>query len=117
MRKKKKKVYKLYAFNVNEQTIEYAKRERFARITPRYILIYKDKEIIEGEVLCPCIIIRESEINHLTEADKSWLFNCNLNIIAEEASKNEDVLLQNLSDTIEKLEKALDEEAKKLSDG
>ena len=111
-----KRKYTLFAFGTNDNTIELAQKERFCRITPRYVLIYSDtNEIIEEHGFQSYIIIGESEKDFLNDGDKEWLFYCNLTIIAEEASKNEELILQNMDDTLKELEEALSKEADKLS--
>ena len=117
MTKKKKTKYNLYAFNNTEESVELATKYRFARITSDYTLVYTDKlGIIEDSVCQPYIIIKESETGCLTAEDKDWLLNCNIVIIAEEAAKNKELILRGMSDTIKKLEKALETEKNNLSD-
>lgn len=118
MSESKKKVYKLYAFRPTEAIKKIAEKERFCMITPRYVLIYAESVgIIEDEGFLSYIIIGESEKGFLTDRENEWLLRCNLEIIAEETAKNDQLILQNMEETLAKLEKALDEEASQLTNG
>jgi len=114
---KKKKQYNLCAFNSTEESVEFATKQRFSRITSEYTLIYTDNtNIIDDSVCQPYIIIKESETGCLTDEDRDWLLSCNIVIIAEEAVKHKELILNGMSDTIKKLEKALEAEKQNLSD-
>lgn len=118
MSETKKKKYNLYALRNNEQNMELAGKHRFSRVTAKYVLIYaEDLGIIDECSTSSYIIIRESDTNRLTERDREWLYSCNLTIIFEEAAKHEDVILNNINDTLNKLEEALQSEAEKSATG
>lgn len=112
-----KKVFKLIALRPDETSISIAMNVRFGRITPDYVLVYvEENKIIEWVGLQPYIIIGESEKERLSERDKEWLLGCNLSILAEESSKQNINVLNEVQKKLHELEEALEEEKKKLSD-
>jgi hypothetical protein len=114
-KEQEKRIFKLYAFINNDNSISLAEKNRFSRITAQYVLVYTDDEkTIEDKAKHSYIIIRENDTNRLSKGDKEWLTSCNLEIIFEEAAKNQDVILQSMDETLKKLEQALEEEKIKL---
>lgn len=108
--KTEKIVYKLYAVRTNDAVIDAVSDIRFTRITANYTLIYADDEQIMGKAL-PLIkytIIEGEEASRLSAADKDWLMNCNFTIIAEEAIKNKELVLQNMADALDVLAEELE---------
>ena len=117
-KQKKKTTYRLYALRNNEENMKLASKHRYSRVTAGYVLIYeKDPGIIDDCVKSSYIIIREDDIARLTERDKEWLTSCNMTILFEEAAKNEDIVLNNINETLQKLEEALKAEADKAVTG
>lgn len=110
-----KKIYTLYATRTTNEVIEAVSPLRFTRITAKYTLIYCDDEIIMANTL-PFIeytIIRSEEAKRLSPADKEWLTDCNFMIIAEEAMKKKELILQKMEDAIKVLEEELENGAPK----
>lgn len=108
--KTEKIVYKLYAVRTNDAVIDAVSGIRFTRITANYTLIYSDDAQIMGNTL-PLIkytIIEGEEASRLSAADKDWLMNCNFTIIAEEAIKNKELVLQNMADALDVLAEELE---------
>ena len=108
--KTEKIAYKLYAVRTNDAVIDAVSDIRFTRITANYTLIYADDEQIMGKAL-PLIkytIIEGEEASRLSAADKDWLMNCNFTIIAEEAIKNKELVLQNMADALDVLAEELE---------
>ena len=108
--KTEKIVYKLYAVRTNDAVIDAVSDIRFTRITANYTLIYSDDAQIMGNTL-PLIkytIIEGEEASRLSAADKDWLMNCNFTIIAEEAIKNKELVLQNMADALDVLAEELE---------
>lgn len=113
--KNEKTTYKLYAARTTNEVIEAVSSLRFTRITAKYTLIYCHDERIIANAL-PFIeytIIRSEEANRLSPADKEWLTDCNFMIIAEEAMKKKELILQKMEDAIKVLEEELENGAPK----
>lgn len=113
-RRKQKKKYQLYLMATNEENIDLAKAQRFNRINSRYILVYTDELLCVGQS-AHYHIIDEKETAHLSDSEKVWLLEANVQIIAEETEKKQDELLKQLSKRITRLEKELEIEAEKIS--
>lgn len=104
---KDKKVYKLFAMPIKDTTEEAIEHYRFCRVTPLYALVYT-----AGEQPANSAEVEENDIECLSLADRHWLLECNIELIAEDAKAREQEISAALSEKIEKLEQAL-EEAKK----
>lgn len=110
---KRKKKYQLYLMATNEENIELAREQRFNRINGRYILIYTDDLLPTGQS-AHYHIIDEKETAHLSDSEKVWLLEANVQIIAEETEKRQDELLKKINKRISTLEKELEKESEKL---
>ena len=100
----KTKKYRLYALPMNEESVRKAERERFSRITGDYVLIYRTGRMSKA------VEVTESETHRLTEAERRWLYDCNMALIAEATHENMGGVLQSLSAKVDALEKALAEQ-------
>lgn len=109
-KKKKKITYRLYVTRTTEDVINAATDLRFVRITPKYTLVYSQNKNIMQNIFhsIDYTIIGDEELPRLSSADKDWLLECNFTIIAEEAVKNKDLVLQNMTDALKVLEKELE---------
>lgn len=109
-KKKKKITYRLYVTRTTEEVINAATDLRFVRITPKYTLVYSQNKNIMQNIFhsIDYTIIGDEELPRLSSADKDWLLECNFTIIAEEAVKNKDLVLQNMTDALKVLEKELE---------
>lgn len=108
--------YQLYAFPYDTEIEEWARRQTYHRINPRYILVYTQ----ENKVLrqnSRYHIINEKETDVLTDSEKAWLLDCNIDIIAEESLKQQDDIIKNYSLKLERLEAELEKEAKRIGQG
>ena len=94
--------YKLYALPTTE--IESVQKYRFSRVTMGYILVYSDGEVSGGKE------VTEENLYRLSAADSKWIQDCNFALIFEETKKREAEMSNNLSDTINRLERILQEE-------
>ena len=105
-----KVVYKLYVTRTNNEIIRRAESERFTRITAEYTLIYSNNEKIMGNTLhgIEYTIIEGEDAKRLSAADKDWLTNCNFAIIAEEAIKNKELIIQNMAEALTALEEEME---------
>lgn len=101
---KEKTVYKLYALPLNGITEEAIDSFRFCRVTPLYALVYT-----AGEQPANSAEVEESDLECLSLADRHWLLECNIVLIAEDAKAREQEISAALSEKIEKLEQALKE--------
>lgn len=104
-----KVVYKLYVTRTNNEVIRRAESERFTRITAEYTLIYSNNDKIMGNTLhgIEYTIIEGEDAKRLSAADKDWLMNCNFAIIAEEAIKNKELIIQNMAEALTALEEEM----------
>lgn len=108
MEKELKIAYKLYAVEVNPESIKVASQERFCRITPFYILVYT-----AGKAPKDSIEMTQTETHRLSEQDAQWLGDCNIVILSEEAKKHESEIAANMAERLARLEEALKEEKEK----
>ena len=110
-RKKRKKQYRLYAFEPTEEVIKEVQEKRFVRITTQYVLLYDcvQRTTNYNE-------IGENELHYLSVADEQWLRDCNMIIIAEETERHKDKIAANMGLMLDRLETALQNEQAKESD-
>lgn len=111
-----KKKYRLYALPTTDETVRRAEKERFSRITVDYVLIYKP-----GKPVKDAAEITDAEAYRLTEAERRWLWDCNVALIVDATKENMGGIMQNLSEKVDALEAALEkqkqaEEAAKSGD-
>lgn len=107
-RKRNKKKYVLYALELTDENLQIVQDKRFYRITSQYILLY--------EINLPFTNythIGDSEMGYLSDADKQWLLDCNMAIIAEETIKKQDKIAASMGQMLERFEKALQSEKSK----
>lgn len=95
------KRYRLYAFPVREEYIELAQKERFARICADYILIYAAKTQRGG------VQVTKRDLHLLTEADESWLRDCNLILLVEQGRRQRGATLADVARRLDALEQVL----------
>ena len=113
---KEKTKYRLYLMANNKQNLEIARKERFNRINGKYILVYTNNFLTmlhESNYH----ILDESETRHLSDSEKVWLLEANVKIIAEEAAKNQDEMIRDFEDRLDRLERELAIESEKLNKG
>ena len=91
---------------VNPDNIAAAQNERFARITPEYVLIYVKRKLNGVPE------ITDKNINVMSERDKRWLDDCNMALIGEEVVHGRNNFISEMSGKIEALERALVREKK-----
>ena len=109
------KTYKLYMTRLTEEALNAFENEPYTRANLQYLLIYTDKM---GEHNFPIVEISEDMANErLTEAESKWLLTANLLIINAELAKNAPKVIGDLNAKIDVLEKALEAEKIKLSEG
>ena len=102
--------YRLFVLPTTDETVRKAEKARFSRITVDYVLIYKTGKMQDG------VEVTESEAHRLTEAERRWLLDCNLALIAEKTRENMGGVLQSLSDKVNALEEALKKQ-KEIEEG
>lgn len=101
--------YRLYALSVSRKTVALVAQERFARVTPYYVLIYTQGEKPEG-----AIEIADGEEKRLSDQDERWLIDCAIVILAEEIEKHKPELFEALSERIQELEAELQRRKEEL---
>ena len=110
-RKKINKRYRLYAMKVTPENMSLAHQERFARITPEYVLVYtKHKHTVFAE-------ITDENVKILSDKDRQWLMDCNMALIAEEVVNGKNDFVAEMSVKIAELEKALVREKELIEHG
>lgn len=104
------RIFKLYALSVTPENVEQAVGSRFSRILPEYILIYTDGAAPERSVE-----VTQENLYRLTKEDQSWIMECAGDLLMERLEKEKPAVAKRLSDMIDALGAALDEEREKLS--
>lgn len=110
-KKDNKTQYRLYAHSVDTESVKYAQNVRFGRITRDYVLVYVMANLASWPE------ITDENVNILTANDRAWLFNCNMTLISEEMAKKSSEFGVDMGNAIEELEKALQAEKDKLTNG
>ena len=100
------KKYRLFALPATDESVRRAEKERFSRINIDYVLIYKTGTVRDAAE------ITEAESHRLTEAERRWLYDCNLALIAEATKNNMGGILNNLSQKVDALAAALEAQRK-----
>lgn len=108
---KEKVRYTLRAMKCTEENMKAVQNERFYRVTPTYILLYECNQRFTKYNR-----IGEGELKYLNYADKRWLLDCNMAIIAEETEKHKDEVAASMNGMIDRLEAALEAERIKESE-
>ena len=90
----------------DRETMDFAIKERFSRITPQYILVYTTKQPPQFSVA-----ITPEDMNRLREGDRQWITDCLLAEAAALLKAREPELLTTLSTRVTALEQALRQEA------
>ena len=105
--------YRLYALPLTTESILTAMNERFSRATPKpepgYVLIYTAGKQPDGSQQ-----ITEDNQTLLSSDDQTWLLESGAVILAEEAAKQQPILMQNLSERVEALEKELERRQREI---
>ncbi len=109
MKNKSKTQYRLYANSISDNNVEFAGEQRFSLITPDYLLIYTTDKVKGWPE------ITDDNIYVLTERDRKWLFECNMELIAEEIAERGGRFGIDMEKAIEELENALKREKESLS--
>lgn len=102
--------FRLFVLPTTDETVRKAEKARFSRITVDYVLIYKTGKMQNA------VEVTESEAHRLTEAERRWLLDCNLALIAEKTRENMGGVLQSLSEKVDALEEALKKQ-KEIEEG
>ena len=110
MHETENKIFRLYALSVTPENVEQAVERRFSRILPEYILIYTD-----GEAPARSVEVTQEHLYRLTKEDQGWIMECAGYLLMERLEKEKPAVAKRLSDMIDALGAALDEERAKLS--
>lgn len=112
--------YKLYAAEVNRDTVEKAEKERFSRVTAGYMLLYrrtKPRDI-------PSIEVKGADLKRLTEGDRLWLADCIATLLGEAARERKQTTAQRVNELLDaweeelrRTQEELDKEARGGDDG
>ena len=112
MAEKQKKIYRLYALTITQESVEIAMMERFSRIAPGYILIYTADKQPKGS-----IEINGEDVKRLTKADSDWIMICAATLLRERMEQNQTQSMENLSRMVDQLSAALAAEREKIKTG
>lgn len=110
------KKYELFAMPYSHEAVEEAIKHRFNRINGRYVLIYEepDKLYTDSSLYH---IIHEDETGYLSNDEKVWILECNIQIITEESLRNQDDILASFGEKLDLLEQELEKEAEEIQHG
>lgn len=108
-----KKKYSLYLLSSSPENIQEAMKYRFNRINQKYVLIYADN-LLGMLHESHYHIIDEKETRYLSDSEKVWLLEANVQIIAEESEKKQQEILNSLGERISRLEEELEKESEKI---
>ena len=111
-----KKTYELFAFHYSDKAVEEAMRHRFNRITSRYVLVYDEVDNLNTDNII-YHIINEDEIGYLSDSERIWLLECNIQIITEESLNKQDEILASFGKKLDLLEQELKKEAEEIQHG
>lgn len=108
-----KKVYRLWAVVYTNESAALMEKARFSRLNvlEQYFLLYSDRKPKGGALIMT--EVRDADAQLLNEDERRWLFECNLEILSEEARARKTEILRDLSLKVGALEDALREQAKK----
>lgn len=95
--------YKLYAAEVDRETVEKAEKERFSRVTPGYMLLYRRTKP-RG---IPCVEVKGADLKRLTESDKLWLADCIAAMLGEAAREKRQTTEQRVNELLDAWEEEL----------
>lgn len=112
MAENQKKIYRLYALTITQESVEIAMMERFSRIAPGYILIYTADKQPKGS-----IEINGEDVKRLTKADSDWIMICAATLLRERMEQNQTQSMENLSRMVDQLSAALAAEREKIKTG
>lgn len=102
-------VMRIFAAIATAEHANAAKKERFHRITPEYILVYGEHAPGNG---CEWPVVEGNNLKRLTEEDETWLFGCCVVFYTELLKERSGNVRENLSVLIDKLEQELESERK-----
>ena len=107
-----KKVYRLWAVVHTAEAEKQLKEFRFCHfnVAEQYFLIYSERRPKGDLILTE---IKEADASLLSDAERQWLFLCNLEILAAEARAKHKDILKDLTLKVGALEEALRAEAEK----
>lgn len=107
-----KKVYRLWAVVYTEASAGLLEMEKYSRlnVSEQYFLVYSARKP-KGELVMS--EIREADAKLLSEDERRWLFECNLEILAAETRMRKKDILRDLRLKVGALEDALREQAKR----
>lgn len=101
----RKKRYRLFAMEMDSYNVAVAAKNRFHRITPDYILVYRRGTADYGE-----IEVKGDDLRRLAKMDREWLSDCNAALLAEASEDAATDTAERLRVMIDELEAALREE-------
>lgn len=104
MKEKKQVVYLLSAMRPTKGNIAEARKRRFQRITPDYVLVY------DGEIPKNAVEIKADDLSELSTQDMNWLQRCNYELLNEFVSDHKESTWKAFQDFIQELKEKVKEE-------
>lgn len=97
------KRFRVYALQLSDENIKYARKQTYSMVSPSYILIYTDKSRIKGG--------QKIDASELNARDQAWVQSCNDAIVANLIQSNEEYgqrmmrFLDTFAEELEKIQK------------
>ena len=110
------KSYKLFAFSYSHEAVDEAIKHRFNRINGRYVLVYEEPDKFNTDNIV-YHIINENETEYLSDDEKVWVLECNIQIITEESLQKQDDIFISFGEKLDLLEQELEKEAEEIQHG
>ena len=104
-------VWRLYAMRPTDENVENALKERFHRLTTKYILVYTGEKHEEEDIA----EISQENYDALSKDDAEWLSACNTTILREFQEKHSDTIQQAQLDFLKEFQQELEREQERLN--
>lgn len=104
-------VWRLYAMRPTDQNIKRALKERFHRITTKYVLVYTGEKLHDADIA----EIGQEDYHALSKDDTEWLNEANMELLQEFQSNHADTIQQAQVDFLKEFERELEREQERLN--
>lgn len=106
--------YKLFAMHTTQESLKAAEAERFYRVTPGYLLIYRKAG---RKKLAGAKEITKENLHVLSDADRVWLNECSLAVLQDYAKAHQQEILKDSNTFLDSIERELRAEREKMDRG
>lgn len=104
-------VWRLYAMRPTDENIQRALKERFHRITTKYVLIYTGEKLQDENVA----EIEQEDYHALSKDDTEWLNEANMELLREFRDNHAETIQQAQVDFLKEFERELEREQERLN--